>query len=67
MNLLETNMKALKFRFSGGWFDAAGVDNFLQYSSFRFKFGRQSESGVRNNPMNFRQVLQSFTGAGIFI
>lgn len=41
MNLLETNMEALKFRFSGWWFDAAGVDNFLQYGSFRFKFGRQ--------------------------
>lgn len=30
MNLLDTNIEALKFRFSGRWFDAAEVDNFLQ-------------------------------------
>ena len=67
MNLLDTKIEALKFRFSGRWFDAAGVDNFLQYGSFRFKFVGQLDLGVRYNPMNFRKVLQSLTGAGIFI
>lgn len=67
MNLLETNMEALKFRFSGGGFDVAGADNFLQYCSFCFKFGRHLDSGVRNDFSTFRQVLKILTGAEIFI
>lgn len=66
-NLLDTIIKTLKFRFSGWWFDAAGVDPFLQYWSFCFKFGRHLESGVRNDFSTFRQVLKILTGAGIFI
>lgn len=49
---------ALKLRFPEGGFGAAGMDNFLQYDSFRFKFGWQLDRGVWNNPPKFRQVLR---------
>lgn len=37
-------------------FGAAGMDNFLQYDSFRFKFGRQLHRDVWNNPPKFPKV-----------
>lgn len=59
MNLFNTctHIQALKFSFSGWWFDAAGVNKFLQYASFRFEIGRQLHSGVRNNPLEILRKL----------
>ena len=67
MNLLDTNIEVLNFRFAGWWFDAAAVNNFLQYLPFRLKFGRHLDLGVRYNPSKSRLVVKNFTGAGIFI
>lgn len=50
MNLLNTIIKESKFHFSGWWFNAAGVDNFLQYCVFCFK-GRHLDLGIRNNSL----------------
>lgn len=57
LDLFDTNLEELKFRFSRGGFDTAVVENFLQYGSFPFKFGRL-ESGVRNNSPKFHQVFR---------
>lgn len=61
MNLLDTIIKASKFCFSGRWFNATRLDNFFfQYHLYCFKFGRQFDSDVSNNPRNFRWISKEF-------
>lgn len=39
LNLLHINVRALKFRFSGWWFDATGIDYFSQHCPLSFQIG----------------------------
>lgn len=61
MNLLDTIIKASKFCFSGRWFNATRLDKKkFQYHLYCFKFGRQFDSDVSNNPRNFRRISKEF-------
>lgn len=53
MNFLDTIIKEMKIRLSGGGFGATRANNFLHDGSFRFKFGRQLDQDVKNKPLNF--------------
>lgn len=67
MNLLDTIIKASKFVFLEVGLNATKLDNiFFQYHLYCFKFGRQFDSDVSNNPRNFRGILKNFTEVGIF-
>lgn len=58
---IEYNNQSAKICFSGRWFNATRLDNFFfQYHLYCFKFGRQFDSDVSNNPRNFRRISKEF-------
>lgn len=61
MNLLDTIIKASKFVFLEVGLNATKLDNiFFQYHLYCFKFGRQFDSDVSNNPRNFCRISKEF-------